>query len=558
VTPSVTAVLGADAGELIGTPCTDLVVAEDRELFVQQLAGLRDGEDGPVQVRMRHRDGRSLHVNGTATNLTGDPAVGGIVLTVRDDTARVELEAQLTHQAFHDALTGLANRQLFSDRLEHALTQRGSTRRPLVVMFVDLDEFKNVNDSRGHGAGDQVLGVIAERALATLRDGDTIARLGGDEFAILLEDTDLGTASQVAERLLAEISRPIALEDDVLTIRASIGLAPAVPGPATGEDLLRNADVAMYLAKDRGKGTVAVYEPRLHAEALERLTLRAELQRAIRDDELVLHFQPTIELSTGRVAGFEALVRWNHPQRGLLSPAEFVPIAEQTGLIHPLGSWVLRDACRAAVSLLAGQPAGDAALTMAVNVASQQLERPDFLDEVFGVLAETGLPADRLTLEITESVLMQDVPTIVERLTALRARGVRIAIDDFGTGYSSLSYLRNLPLDVLKVDKAFIDRVATDRGDAALTEAIVAMSQSMRLTTVAEGVEDAAQAGWLTRARCSYGQGFLWSRPVPLQQARTLVLGIPPVHAPVVVPEPRLGTGAAAAQVGDAAVTEAH
>ncbi len=542
VTPSIHAVLGVEPAQVVGSRCTELVEQADRGVFLRSLGTLHPGEDQSLSIRMRHADGRTLNVEGTITNLLGDPAVGGLVLTIRDVTSRVRLETQLTHQAFHDSLTQLANRQLFSDRLSHALARPSANVPSLVVLFCDLDEFKNVNDSLGHGVGDRVLIEIGRRAVAAVRAGDTVARLGGDEFAILLEDADLPFAQIIAERLLESISEPIDIDGSVLTVRASIGLAAAVPGQGNAEETLRNADVAMYLAKDRGKGTIAAYESHLHAEALERLALRADLQRAIRHDELVLHYQPTVDLTTGTVAGFEALVRWNHPVHGLIPPVDFIPVAEQTGLIHSLGSWVLRTACGAAVELYNGKPSSEH-MTMAVNVASQQLGRSDFVDEVFAVLEETGLRPQQLTLEITESVLVQDVEIIIGRLATLRRAGIRIAIDDFGTGYSSLAYLRDLPVDVLKVDKAFIDRVMTDRNDAALTEAILAMSASMSLATVAEGVEDDAQAGWLTAAHCRYGQGYLWSRPVPIDRARELVsqrtIAPPPAPAARQLPLPR-------------------
>jgi diguanylate cyclase (GGDEF)-like protein len=391
------------------------------------------------------------------------------------------------------------------------------------VLYFDLDEFKNVNDRLGHGIGDQVLIEISERALSATRDGDTVARLGGDEFAILMPGTDLVEAHALAEALREQLSHPMTIDGHALSLGASVGLVHALPGELSGEDALRNADVAMYLAKDRGKGTVAVYEPRLHAEALDRLQLSAELERAITHGGLVLHYQPTVDLSTGAIAGFEALVRWQHPVRGLLAPYTFIPLAEQTGLIQGLGSWVLRTACASAVELGKELPVWVKPPTMAVNVTAQQLAREDFVDEVLDVLRCSGLAPARLTIEITESVLMQDVTAVIARLGALRDLGIRIAIDDFGTGYSSLAYLRNLPLDILKVDKAFIDHVVTDAHDAALTGVILAMSAAMDLKTVGEGVEALDQAVWLTAANCDYGQGYYWSRPVPIEQARGLL-----------------------------------
>ncbi len=518
VSPSSHSILGVEPDDLTGRRFVDQLLPRDVPMFVRLLAGTREG-DHPVVLGTTHADGRELVLEGTLTNLMSDAAVHGWVLTVRDVTDRQALQDELSYQAFHDALTGLANRQLFGDRLTHALRRRDGLVEPLVVLFLDLDDFKHVNDSLGHGIGDRLLVAVAERIAGAVREGDTAARLGGDEFAILMEDAGIEAAQEVADRLVEALSLPVVVDDHLHSVRASIGLVEATPGAITGEEVLRNADVAMYWAKDRGKGTVAVYEAGLHAEALDRLALRGELQRAIRDGQLVLHYQPTVDLDTQRITGFEALVRWQHPTRGLLAPIEFIPVAEQSGLIVPLGSWVLLHACRAG----AGMQSDVHTPTMAVNIASQQLAKPDFVEEVVEALRVSGLPADRLVLEITESVLLDDMAGTVIALARLRERGVRVAIDDFGTGYSSLAYLAQLPVDVLKVDKSFVDKVCGSQGDTSLVEAIIGMSLSMRLTTVAEGVEHSEQATWLRSARCTLGQGYLWSRPVDLVAAHGLL-----------------------------------
>ena len=517
VSPASVSVLGRTPEELTGHKLAHQLNMADMPVFIGQLAASREG-DQRVMLRVAHADRRELVLEGTLTNLMSEPAVNGWVLTLRDVTDRLAMQEELSHQAFHDALTGLANRRLFGDRLTHALRPRGRDGEPLAVLFLDLDDFKNVNDSVGHGTGDELLVTVAQRITACIRQGDTAARLGGDEFAILMEDADLPTALEVADRLQEALHAPVEVGGGRHSVRASIGIAEAMPGETRCEDALRNADVAMYWAKDRGKGTVAVYEPDLHAHALDQLALRSELQIAIRQDQLRLHYQPTVDLQTGEIAGFEALVRWQHPTRGLVPPGEFIPVAEQSGLVVPLGSWVLREACLAGHTLQRGAQAP----SIAVNIAAAQLAAPGFVEEVLAVLEETGMPAGRLVLEITEGTLLDDKPTIVATLARLRERGVRVAIDDFGTGYSSLAYLADLPVDVLKIDKAFVDQVAAG-GEDSLVPAILAMAENLRLTTVAEGVEHAAQAEWLGSARCTLGQGFLWSRPVELDVARALL-----------------------------------
>ena len=514
VSPSAPAVVGWDSTELVGKHISALGGGDSAPLQAL-LTDARTG-DQPVRLRLARADGRSIVTEGTLTNLLDEPAVGAWVLTLRDVTEQHELAEQLTHQAFHDSLTGLANRALFADRLDHAIARREGT---LAVMFLDLDDFKHVNDTRGHSVGDRLLVVVTDRLRGVLRAGDTAARLGGDEFAVLMEGTDRATAEDVGARILDALAQPVAIDGGAWSVNASLGIAVADTGTATSEDVLREADVAMYWAKEAGKGTLRVFDAAQHAVTVERMKLQAELVTAIEEDDLVLHFQPTVDLKTRAVTGFEALVRWQHRTRGLLPPVDFVPAAEASGHIVALGSWVLRSACRAAIDL---QP-HDGRVTIAVNVSAQQLVRPAFITEVADVLAQTGLDPSLLVLEITESVLLDDVGAAARSLHALRALGVLIAIDDFGTGYSSLSYLSKLPVDILKVDKSFVDGITSNGHSATVTLAILEMSRSLQMTTVAEGVETAEQASWLETKDCGRGQGYLWSRPVPLAEARALV-----------------------------------
>ncbi|MFY0408074.1 putative bifunctional diguanylate cyclase/phosphodiesterase [Solicola sp. PLA-1-18] len=520
VSPAAAPVLGLGPEDLVGVRLVDRLEEGDRLVLAQALAASRPGRQ-PLVLRFPRQDGYQVVLEGTLVDQTTDPAVEGFVLTLRDVTERRKLTEQLEHQSFHDALTGLANRQLFADRLSHALVRRdhGGV-RTLTVLFIDLDDFKNVNDSLGHGVGDDLLAAVAERLSATTATGDTIARLGGDEFAVLLEDTDLTSATSTAETVSATLAAPFELHGHHLALSCSIGIAQALPGRTDGEELMRNADVALYMAKERGKGSVAVYDSSWHHRTLEVLEMRNDLQWAIESDELVLHYQPTVDLRTQSITGFEALVRWEHPERGLIPPGAFVPVAEQSGLILPLGRWVLHRACEAAVRFHAGghRP------TMAVNVSVQQMSRPDFVDDVVSALAQSRLPASSLVLEITESTLLSDTATTIGALTLLRQLGVRVAIDDFGTGYSSLSQLATLPVDVLKVDKSFVDGIdETETGSTSLIRAILAMGDTMGLTTVAEGVEHQAQALWLQQTSCTLGQGYLWSRPVPVDEAEQLL-----------------------------------
>jgi diguanylate cyclase (GGDEF)-like protein/PAS domain S-box-containing protein len=531
VSPSVEGVFGYDASELEGTKLTGLIHPDDKAQVLQFLtpAAVREGAPATqlIESRMRHRDDFWLHVETLRTDLMHDPNVKGIVLNSRDVSERKAFEEQLAHQAFHDSITGLANRALFRDRVEHALERLTRTDLPMSVLFMDLDDFKTINDSLGHAAGDRLLGEVGERLRTCLRTPDTAARLGGDEFAILLEDGGEGVgAADVAVRILAALEAPFQLDGKEVFVRASIGIATSgenrTTGPEGAEELLRNADVAMYIAKEAGKNRYQIFEAKMHDTALRRLELKADLQRAVENEEFVLYFQPVIHLASGEIDGFEALVRWNHPTRGLVMPLDFIPLAEETGLIVPIGSWVLWEACRRGQVL---QPVGPDArpLHIAVNLSARQLQRPEIVRETARLLLDSGLAPERLVLEITESVMMQDMALSNERLTQLRKLGVKLAVDDFGTGYSSLNYIRRFPVDILKVDKSFVDGVADGGEESALTAAIIELASILNLRPVAEGIERADQLEKLLELNCELGQGYYFSEPLTFDGAVELL-----------------------------------
>jgi len=525
MSPSVERVLGYGAAELEGTRLTVLIHPDDKANVLQFLTsgGDREGDAHPAltEYRMRHQDDFWLHVETLRTNLMHDENVKGIVLNTRDVSERKAVEEQLAHQAFHDSITGLANRALFRDRVEHALERQTRDGEPVSVLFMDLDDFKTINDSLGHAAGDRLLAEVGDRLRSSLRAADTAARLGGDEFAILLEDGGDGVdAAEVAARILASLEGPFHLEGKEVFARASIGIASAdhtrTAGPEGAEELLRNADVAMYMAKEAGKGRYQVFEPAMHDTALKRLELKADLQRAVDNHEFVLHYQPVIELESGAIEGMEALLRWVHPQRGIVPPLDFIPLAEETGLIVPIGRWVLREACLQARDLQQRYPTNPP-LSMAVNLSARQLQRPEIVGEIAEALMETGIEPSSLILEITESVMMQDMDLSIQRLAELKELGVKLAVDDFGTGYSSLNYIRRFPVDILKVDKSFVDGVNLGGEESALTAAIIELAGILKLRPVAEGIERADQLEKLLDLKCDLGQGFYFARPLPLE-----------------------------------------
>lgn len=513
VTDSCRQVLGLLAGSLIGTPFSDLLHPDDRPHLQ---AALADADAGPrtgratLELRMRHADGSWRHTESVVADLRHDAGVRGIVLTTRDVSERRALQEELAHQAFHDGLTGLANRALFHDQVERALRRR-TGRDQVAVLFLDLDEFKEVNDSHGHAAGDELLVGVADRLARSLREADVIARLGGDEFAILVEGDRPGLAD-IGRRILEALDEPVPAGGHEVQVRASVGIALG-EGARDAEELLRNADVAMYLAKSQGKGRLAFYEQDQHEELLRRAELMSDLRDAVTEEQFVVHYQPIVALGSGRVVGMEALVRWAHPRRGLLAPREFIDLAEQSGLIVPIGRLVLIEACRQARRWQASRPT-EPPMAISVNVSGRQLDSPGLADAVREALEQSGLEPAHLVLELTESLLVEESRHTVILLEALKEIGVKLAIDDFGKGYSSLSYLGRLPVDRLKIDKVFIDDVHRSGEASALVETIIRLAETFGLETVAEGVEMAEQVASLRALGCPLGQGYRFGRPL--------------------------------------------
>ena len=474
--------------------------------------------------RLRHRDGHWLSVEVTPAASSDGSTAGHVALAIHDVTRWTALEEQLTRQAFHDPLTGLPNRALYIDRLEHALSRRRRFTKGTAVLFIDLDDFKNVNDSLGHVEGDLLISQVGERLAATIRPEDTAARLGGDEFALLLVEVDETQAEAVASRVLHAFDRPYQLTERAIRMGGSVGVAHSWAGLNSATDMLRAADLAMYDAKGSGKGQYRVFEPTMHQVANDRLQLGADLRLAIEREEFTLHYQPCVELPGRGLSSIEALVRWNHPERGLVAPGEFIPLAESTGLIIPIGEYVLRQACKQARAWQLARP-DMTPVTINVNLSGVQLEHPGIVAAVSLALEDAELPPELLTLEITESVMARETDATLRRLRQLKGLGVRLAIDDFGTGYSGLSYLRRFPVDLVKIDKSFIDGVAEEPGQLAFVRAIVRLAHTLKTKTVAEGVEHEAQARRLSSIGCDLAQGFHFSRPMDVVEATEYIVG---------------------------------
>ncbi len=512
VTPSVTSVLGYRPDSLVGSTVFDLVAPGHRDRVEERLALM--GEPFTrvdLEVDVKAASGRYHTLVVTLTDLRDEPAVDGIVLNARDITTHRSLEKDLEHQSITDPLTGLPNRTGFIDTLQ-AVLDNPNAPSP-TVLLLDLDDFKMINDSLGHSFGDEILTVVADRLRTSLRLSDHAARLGGDEFAILLRDAYTQTdVQQVTERLLEDLRAPLLMNGEDLSLSASIGVAMA--GDAdSAEDLIRNADAAMYRAKDAGKNRFEMFEEQIHADMLERLELKNDLRRGISNDELVLHFQPIVNLATDRITGAEALVRWHHPRRGVLAPGAFIEMAEESGLINRIGLWVFEQACEQVMEWNARRN-DDEPLTMSINLSARQLETDESVDQLLAVAERLDVPRNMIVLELTESVLIEDLADRA-RLARLQSEGFRLAVDDFGTGYSGLAYLQHLPFDIIKVDRAFVSGVDTNVNRATFLESILDLAKGVGATTVGEGIEGGGELDLLKKLGFDYGQGYYFSRPVP-------------------------------------------
>jgi diguanylate cyclase (GGDEF)-like protein/PAS domain S-box-containing protein len=528
LSPSVEQMFGHIPDALTDRPLTDVVHPDEvvRVLaFLTAIAAQPAGQSLMAEFRVRHSDQGWRDVEALGANLLMEEAVDGIVLNIRDISERKSLQAELEHQAFHDTLTGLPNRALFRNRVEHALGGQHRDGQSVAVLFLDIDDFKTVNDSLGHAAGDKVLQEVGRRLEECLRPTDTAARLGGDEFAVLINDSESEmSAIEISQRVMSALAVALPLNDREVAIGTSIGIAFSdgqTHACRDADELLSNADAAMYMAKESGKSDYQVFQPEMHTQALARLELKTDLQRAMDAGEFTLRYQPIIDLSRNEMTCMEALVRWEHPTRGIVAPLDFIPLVESTGMIVPLGRRILTDACKWAAHMQCECP-HDPPLSIAVNVSAFQLQRPEFIDEVREVLQETEIPPSSLILELTESVMMRDMDLSTMHMNALRALGVRLAIDDFGTGYSSLNYLRRFPVDILKIDRSFLADPSSEVSE--LTAAVVNLAQIFKLQAVAEGIENAGQLKRIEDTNCEFGQGFHFAKPLTGEEILTMAI----------------------------------
>jgi diguanylate cyclase (GGDEF)-like protein/PAS domain S-box-containing protein len=515
--------LGWTAAEAIGKNLRKMFPPEELEQIAANRKKVYQGGMITHESVRISKDGRRIDVSLSTSPIKDNLGnIIGSATIFRDLTERKRTEEHIRHIASYDELTGLPNRRMFHEHLSHALVQAQRNSKPLVVMFIDLDRFKNVNDTLGHAAGDLVLTDVAKRLRGCLRDSDHVGRLGGDEFVVLIEELpQLANANRVAMKILETVAKPFVVSGREFHLGASIGISTF---PEDGRDLpnlLKNADIAMYRAKEQGKNNYQYYSAQMNIRALERLEMESDLRRALERNEFLLHYQPKINIASEKITSMEVLVRWKHPTKGLIQPAEFIQLAEETGLIVPLGHWVLKTACAQNRSWqLQGLPP----LRLAVNLSARQFSHAGILQDIANVLTETGLDPATLELEITESMVMKDPDHAVALLNKIKAMGIHLSIDDFGTGYSSLSQLKRFPIDSLKIDRSFIHDLPGGADDSAITKAILAMAHSLKLNVIAEGVETTEQLHFLRSNDCDELQGYYFSKPVPEDEFARLVL----------------------------------
>jgi diguanylate cyclase (GGDEF)-like protein/PAS domain S-box-containing protein len=509
--PAAAALLGCAPDQLRGTPLLQWVVAEHESEGNTLLRRLVADQPARGEFQVRGDDSVICDIE-----YSGTPNVwpGEHLLVLHDISERKRLERQLTHQAFHDMLTGLPNRLLFMDRLDHSLARARRQGTRVGVLFLDLDNFKVINDSLGHRAGDQLLVEVARCLQRCVPAGYSVARLGGDEFTVIMEDlADADAVRALADAIAAELRNPIWLEGQRVIVSTSIGIALSMTGDEQAEDLLRHADVAMYAAKNRGKSLYQVFMPAMISGVHDRLALEMELRQGLEQGELCLYYQPIVDLTTLRVGQAEALVRWQHPSRGLVGPNEFIPLAESSGLIMDLGRWVIEEACRQLLRWQHGVPGRS--VTVSVNLSAQQFQDPGLVPDIARILTNWKINPSYLKLELTERVALEDVETTLATLWDLKSLGVRLALDDFGVGYSSLNYLKRYAIDTLKLDRSFVQGLGRNREDTAIVRAILAFAQALRLDVVAEGIESVAQLEELRALGCAAGQGFYFAPALP-------------------------------------------
>ena len=511
-------ILGYSEDELLGMTFQEVTHPDELASVLSHVGRMLEGKMPTCQTEKRfiHKDGHLVWMYLSISRVGGEPSAGSrLIFQVQDITDRKLAERRLLHDAFHDALTGLSNRALFIDRLKLALARHKRLGADhFAVLFLDLDRFKVINDSLGHAIGDQLLVGIARRLETCLRPGDTVARLGGDEFTILLEDvTDAREVTAIAKRIQKELALPFNLGGHEVFTTASIGIAPSTTGYERPDDILRDADTAMYRAKSLGKSRYEIFDREMHTRAVNLLHLETDLRRALDRREFTVYYQPIVALETGAVQGFEALLRWRHPVHGFIAPDEFIPVAEETGLILPVGRWALEEACRQMREWQSQFPRADE-MYVSVNLSGRQFANPKLSEQIREALKTTGLKPESLKLEITESVVMENIEKTIEMLRQLRALGVESSIDDFGTGYSSLSYLHHFPSTTLKVDRSFISRMGGSDKDGEIVRTILLLARNLGMRVVAEGVETEAQLAQLQALSCDYGQGYLFSKAV--------------------------------------------